>query len=84
LRALSETARAMMAGTKSDGTKPEDVARWQPALATLAEIEKDGLLEAYALFQRADQELAQDYVAYRAAHRDQLVRFIRRYWCSLD
>ena len=66
LRALGNMAEAM-ATTESAGTKPENAAKWGPALTTLADLDRDGLLEPYALFQRADQELAQDYVAYRAA-----------------
>jgi hypothetical protein len=61
-----------------------EVARWQPALDILNQLQHDDLLEAFALLERADQELVQDYAAYRAAHREKLVRFIRVYWCGLN
>ncbi len=83
LRAMNQMA-GEIAAAKNDTTKPEEAARWQPALNTLAELERDGLLEPYALLERADQELAQDYASYRSEHRDLLVRFIRHYWCGLD
>jgi hypothetical protein len=47
-------------------------------------MDHDGLLEAFALLERADGELAQDFSAYRLAHREQLARFIRVYWCGLE
>ena len=83
LRTMLQVAREM-AEAKTDKPKPAEVARWQPALATLERIERDGLLEAFALLERADQDLARDYPAYRKAHREQLARFIRVYWCGLD
>jgi tetratricopeptide (TPR) repeat protein len=71
-----------MTEAKSPQISADDLARWGPVLKTLAEIDHDGLLEPFALLERADPELAKDYAPYRAAHRDKLIRFIRTYWCS--
>ncbi len=60
-----------------------DRARWKPSLNQLAEVQKAGLLEAFALLERADAELARDFAAYRPAHREDLVRYIRVFWCGL-
>jgi hypothetical protein len=70
-----------LAEAQSSAITADDTAQWGPALKTLAAIDRDGLLEPFALLERADQELAKDYVPFRAAHRDQLIRFIRTYWC---
>ena len=58
------------------------VKKWQPAIDGLAVLKKDGLLEAYAFFERADQGLAKDYADYRASHSDKLERYVRVYWCG--
>lgn len=50
-----------------------------PSLAALVRLADAGLLEAYVLFARADEGLAQDYDTYRKAHRDAL----RRYWIDV-
>ncbi len=63
--------------------KAEDE-KWQPIIAALAAFKREGLLEAYALLERVDEELARDYAAYRAEHRDKLERYIRVYWCGFD
>ena len=57
---------------------------WQPIIDRLAVLKRDGLLEAYALFERVDADLAKDYAAYRAEHRDKLERYIRAYWCGFE
>jgi len=46
-----------------------------PALQQLVKIDEAGLLEPFALLNRADGEVAQDYEAYRAVHRDTLYRY---------
>ena len=46
-----------------------------PALVDLVQIDKSGLLEPFVLLNRADGEIAQDYVAYRETHRDVLYRY---------
>lgn len=48
-------------------------------LSLLMRLQKDGLMEAFVLFSRADQEIIEDFEAYRQAHRDKLVRFVIDY-----
>lgn len=45
----------------------------------LMDIEKDGMLECYILLDAPDQGIAQDYVAYRAEHRELMHRYIEKY-----
>jgi tetratricopeptide (TPR) repeat protein len=53
------------------GDKPAD-----PALEGLVKIDQAGLLEAYIFLERGDEGIAKDYPAYRAAHADQLRRYL--------
>jgi hypothetical protein len=45
-------------------------------LQSLAELQSKGMLEAYILFHRADDGIAQDYAAYRDAHRNKLREYV--------
>jgi tetratricopeptide (TPR) repeat protein len=44
-------------------------------LLQLVEIDHAGFLEPFALLNRADKDIAQDYAAYRDAHRDTIYRY---------
>ena len=46
---------------------------------TLIALDKDGMLECWILLDHPDQGIAQDYVAYRAQHRDLLREYIAKY-----
>lgn len=48
-------------------------------LKSLKALDKDGMLECWILLDDPDQGIAQDYVAYRAAHRDLLRAYIAKY-----
>ena len=50
-----------------------------PALVDLVSIDKAGFLEPFALLNRADNEIAQDYAAYRETHRDTIYRYMNEY-----
>jgi len=50
-----------------------------PALLALIQIDHEGLLEPYVLLNRADPEIAKDYPAYRAVHRDTLYQYMDKY-----
>lgn len=52
------------------------------ALATLMELDRDGLLEAYILLARSDTEIAEDYHVYLADHRDLLRRYVAEWMLS--
>jgi len=47
-----------------------------PALVDLVGIDKAGFLEPFALLNRADSEIAQDYGSYRDAHLDLVYRYL--------
>jgi tetratricopeptide (TPR) repeat protein len=83
LRAMLKVSEQLNAA-KPSKISADDLAKWGPVLKTLAAIDRDGLLEPFALLERADSEMAKDYAPYRAAHRDQLIRFIRVYWCNRE
>jgi len=48
-------------------------------LKSLKALDADGMLECWILLDDADQGIAQDYVAFRAAHRDLLHAYIAKY-----
>lgn len=50
-----------------------------PALRDLVRISQDNMLESYVLLNGVDAGIAQDYPAWRDAHREQLVAFIDKY-----
>jgi len=45
----------------------------------LSQLRADGLIESYVLLIKPDAEIARDYGAYQAAHRDKLVQLLDRY-----
>lgn len=49
------------------------------SLATLAAIEKAGLLEPFALLNRADAGIVQDYSRYRDTNRDDIRRYLNEF-----
>lgn len=54
------------------GAEPE----LDSSLALLVKIDQAGMLDSFVLLNRADAGIAQDYSAYRAAHRDRLDRYM--------
>jgi len=48
-------------------------------LATLLELQKHGLLQAWIIFNAADAGIARDYADYRVAHRAELRAYLDRY-----
>jgi len=56
---------------------PED--KLDATMKSLLALDQDGMLECWILLDHADQGIAQDYVAYRAAHRDLLHAYIAKY-----
>jgi hypothetical protein len=47
-----------------------------PSVQSLIKIEEAGFLDPFVLINRADAGIAQDYVAYRAANRDNIRRYL--------
>ena len=71
--ALSTLTKANLPPEKMDAT-------WR----SLAELDKDGMLECWILLDHADQGIAQDYLAYRTQHRDLLHAYIAKYDVHLN
>jgi len=81
-RSLKEEAEALdaMVGVLApDAASLKKAEKLDPALLALIQIDHEGLLEPYVLLNRADPEIAKDYPAYRAAHRDKLFQYMDKY-----
>jgi tetratricopeptide (TPR) repeat protein len=50
-----------------------------PTIRSLVALDKDNMLECWILLDNPDQGTAQDFVAYRAAHRDLLRAYVEKY-----
>ena len=75
---LAEESSALRAAAElaAQDLKTGKIKELNQSLANLVKLSDAGLVEAYILFVRADQGIAQDYEAYRAANRDKLRRYI--------
>ncbi|HEV2912360.1 MAG TPA: tetratricopeptide repeat protein [Pyrinomonadaceae bacterium] len=60
-------------------TSDKKVKTLSPSLAKLKKLNDEGLLEAYILLARADEEIAQDYPSYLSQGRDKLRRYVVEY-----
>lgn len=69
---------------QAEKSEKADVKKWQTVIDGLTTLKREGLLEAFIFFERADEGLAKDYVTYRAEHQDKLERYIRLYWCGFE
>lgn len=56
--------------------KGDETSDLDPSLAALVKIDQAGLLDPFVLLNRVDNDIAQDYPAYRAANRDKLYRYM--------
>jgi tetratricopeptide (TPR) repeat protein len=68
-----ETALSVLKELK---VKPDAL---DPTWKWLLQLDKDGMLECWILLDHPDQGIAQDYLAYRATHRDLLHAYIAKY-----
>jgi tetratricopeptide (TPR) repeat protein len=50
-----------------------------PPLAALMKIDQAGFIEPFALLNHPDNDITQDYVSYRSAHRDTIYRYFDEY-----
>lgn len=78
---LREEAEALRSVVESvnEQTKGKKIKTLAPSLARLAKLQDEGLLEAYILFARVDEGIAQDYAEYRKTNRDKLRRYLSEY-----
>jgi tetratricopeptide (TPR) repeat protein len=75
-QALGLVADAVSQNIASGKVKQADL---DPQIWALIQLKSEGLIEAYVLLARADQGIAQDYAAYRDAHRDKLIAYMNEY-----
>ncbi len=68
-----DTMIAMIKGQKNYA---KQFKKLEPSMQTLIKVQEAGLLEPFALLTRADDDIAQDYEPYRAAHRDNVRRYL--------
>ena len=78
---LREEAEALRMVAESAKTQQKEgkVKALEPNLARLVKLHDEGLIEAYVLFARWDEGIAQDYAEYRKANRDKLRRYLVEY-----
>jgi tetratricopeptide (TPR) repeat protein len=68
----SEALKMVVDSVKAD----KKIKKLDESLANLVKLSDAGLLEAYILFARADDDIAQDYEGYRKNNRDKLRRYV--------
>lgn len=76
---LQEEAHAlkfMIAVLKEEKNYDKKRSKLDPSLQAFIKIEEAGFLEPFVLLNRADNGIAQDYPAYRAANRDKIRRYL--------
>ena len=56
-------------------SQPGVASTLDPAFAALVKIDQAGFIEPFALLNRADKDIAEDYAPYRAVHRDTIYRY---------
>ena len=76
---LAEEAQSIRTGLSVLATQNVPAEKMDASWKTLKALDADGMLECWILLDHADQGIAQDYVAYRAAHRDLLQAYIAKY-----
>jgi tetratricopeptide (TPR) repeat protein len=78
---LPEEAGALRSVAESVKQQLKDgkVKQLDPMLERLVKLHDDGLIEAFVLFARVDQGIAEDYPAYRKANREKLRRYLLEY-----
>ena len=76
---LAEEVAALQGALEAMANQKVPDNKLDPTLKALKALDKDGMLECWILLDRPDHGIAQDYVAYRAAHRDLLHAYIAKY-----
>lgn len=76
---LKEEAAALRSALKVFAEKTKNTQNADPSLLLLAKLDKEGLLEPFILLALPDEGIAQDYVAYRRTHLEDLRRYVKQY-----
>lgn len=71
--ALRATALSVQTDVDAGTLKESEL---DPGIAMLLKLQKAGVLESHILINLADKGIAQDYPAYRAAHRDRVHQYL--------
>lgn len=76
LKEEAEALDAMVTVIKEDAKSKKKAKNIDPALLAVVQLDQEGFLGPFVLFNRADAGIARDYPAYRAAHREILRRYL--------
>jgi tetratricopeptide (TPR) repeat protein len=76
LKEEAEALDALVTVLAPDAASIKKAEKLDPSLLALIQVDHEGLLEPFVLLNRADREIAKDYPAYRADHRDELYRYM--------
>jgi tetratricopeptide (TPR) repeat protein len=79
---LAEEAGALTDAAKAAEQMERDQRNAQ--IQSLIRLDHDGLIEAYVLFARSDEGIAQDYAAYREHHRDKLRQYLEEWVAPMN
>jgi tetratricopeptide (TPR) repeat protein len=75
MREEADSLHTMVIVLGETGDLKDKQARLDPSLLELVKIDQAGFIEPFALLNRADKEIAQDYAPYRDAHRATIYRY---------
>jgi tetratricopeptide (TPR) repeat protein len=81
---LAEESEALTAAAKilqelRDDKKTADLVVNDPTAGLLLKLQEAGLVDAYVLFSLGDDDIAKDYLAYRAKNRDKLEAYMDKF-----
>ena len=77
LQAVLEVGGVLLADPKA-AAEQKVSADLLEQIRELKAVEAGGMIEPYIFFVRADTDIAQEYGAYRVAHRDKLLSYLRQ------
>lgn len=75
----SDSLSLMITVLKEQKDYKKEFKKLDPSLQALIKIQDLGFLDAFVLLNRADADIAKDYVPYRDAHRDIIQRYLSEY-----
>ena len=76
LKEETESLSLFLEILSGEKNKSDQSAQSDPGIQMLIKIQQAGLLELFALLNRADDGIARDYAAYRDAHRDKIRQYL--------
>jgi tetratricopeptide (TPR) repeat protein len=76
MREEAEALGTMVKVLAPEAASEKKAKKLDPTLLELIHIDQEGLLEPFVFLNRADPEIARDYPAYRAGHREKLYHYM--------